>query len=110
MTNTSFTRAIGRNTIIQFVGKIGSTMLGLMTVAMIQRYLEPAGFGAYTTAMAYLGFFSVLADLGLYLLLARDRHIRQHTSHNCLANILVVRKNKNKGDTEPQNSPNRNPT
>lgn len=72
MTNPSFTRAIGRNTIIQFVGKIGSTMLGLMTVAMIQRYLEPAGFGAYTTAMAYLGFFSVLADLGLYLLLARE--------------------------------------
>lgn len=72
MAEPSFTRAVGRNTIIQFVGKAGTTMLGLITVALIQRYLEPTGFGAYTTAMAYLGFFSVLADLGLYVLLVRE--------------------------------------
>lgn len=91
MTQPSFTRAVGRNTIIQFVGKVGSTMLGLTTVAMIQRYLEPAGFGAYTTAMAYLGFFSVLADLGLYVLLARELAKPGANPDHVAGNLLGLR-------------------
>ncbi len=91
MAEPSFTRAVGRNTIIQFVGKVGSTMLGLVTVAMIQRYLEPAGFGAYTTAMAYLGFFSVLADLGLYVLLVRELAKPEADADFVAGNLLGLR-------------------
>lgn len=91
MTQPSFTRAVGRNTILQFVGKIGSTMLGLVTIAMIQRYLEPAGFGAYTTAMAYLGFFSVLADLGLYVLLVRELAKPDADPDRVAGNLLGLR-------------------
>lgn len=91
MAEPSFTRAVGRNTIIQFVGKIISTLLGLVTVAMIQRYLEPAGFGAYTTVMAYLGFFSVLADLGLYLLLVRELAKPDADADYVAGNLLGLR-------------------
>jgi len=68
----SLTRAVGRNTLIQVGGKIFGTVIGLMTWAIIQRYLAPTGYGLYTTALAYIGFLSVLADLGLYLLLVRE--------------------------------------
>ncbi len=91
MTQTSFTRAVGRNTIIQFVGKVGGTLLGLVTVAMIQRYLEPAGFGAYTTATVYLGFFSVLADLGLYVLLVRELAKPGADANRVTGNLLGLR-------------------
>ncbi len=66
-------------------------MLGLVTVAMIQRYLEPAGFGAYTTAMAYLGFFSVLADLGLYVLLVRELAKPEADADFVAGNLLGLR-------------------
>lgn len=91
MTQPSLTRAVGRNTILQFAGKVGSTMLGLVTVAMIQRYLAPEGFGAYTTAMAYLGFFSVLADLGLYVLLVRELAKPGADQNRITGNILGLR-------------------
>ena len=68
----SLAASVGRNTIIQFIGKVFGTLLGVITAAVIQRYLRPEGFGAYTAAMAYVSFFSVVADLGLYLILIRD--------------------------------------
>lgn len=91
MTQPSFTRAVGRNTIIQFVGKVGGTTLGLVTVAMLQRYLEPVGFGAYVTATVYLGFFSVIADLGLYVLLVRELAKPGADANRVTGNLLGLR-------------------
>lgn len=63
----SLTRKIAYNTIVQSVGKVLSTILGLVAIAMITRYLGQEYFGHYTTIMAYLSFFAVLIDLGLTL-------------------------------------------
>lgn len=87
----SLTRSIGRNTIIQFGGKIFGTIIGLVTIGLIQRYLQPAGFGAYTTAMAYLGFFSVIADLGLYLILIRELAKPAADEARVVGNLLGLR-------------------
>lgn len=64
--------SVARNTLIQVVGKIIGTILGFTVVVMLTRYLGAAGYGQYTTVMAYLGFFSVIADLGLYLMVVRE--------------------------------------
>ncbi|MDD5528035.1 MAG: flippase [Patescibacteria group bacterium] len=58
---------VAYNTIIQVVSKIVTTALGLLAVALITRYLGTNGFGEYTTIITFLGFFGVLADLGLTL-------------------------------------------
>ncbi len=87
----SFVQAVGRNTIIQFLGKVAGTAFGLVTVGLLQRYLEPSGFGAYTTAMAYLGFFSVLADLGLYLMLIRELTKPNADTGFVVGNLLGLR-------------------
>lgn len=63
----SLTRKIAHNTIIQTIGKVLSTILGLVAIAMITRYLGQENFGYYTTIMAYLSFFAILIDLGLTL-------------------------------------------
>jgi len=63
----SLTKKIAKNTIIQIFGKIISTILGLFALALITRYLGPAGFGEYTTVNTFLTFFAVIADLGLTL-------------------------------------------
>lgn len=55
------------NTIVQFLSKIISIVLGLFTIALMTRYLGPVGFGEYTTIITFLSFFAVAADLGLTL-------------------------------------------
>lgn len=87
----SLARAVGRNTIIQFVGKILGTGLGLITISLLQRYLGATGYGAYTTAMAYLGFLSVLADLGLYLMLIRELAKPNADAERVVGNLLGLR-------------------
>ncbi len=58
---------VAYNTIIQIASKIIATALGLFSIALITRYLGQIGFGQYTTAITFLSFFAVLADLGLTL-------------------------------------------
>jgi O-antigen/teichoic acid export membrane protein len=60
-------RAIAWNTSIQFISKILSIILGLITIALMTRYLGQTGFGEYTTINTFLSFFAVAADLGLTL-------------------------------------------
>lgn len=64
-------RKVAHNTLIQIAGKFFSTLLGLIAIAIITRYLGQAGFGEYTTIFTYLSFFAVLADFGLTLVTAQ---------------------------------------
>jgi O-antigen/teichoic acid export membrane protein len=58
---------IAYNTIIQVISKVVTTVLGLLAVAAMTRYLGTTGFGEYTTIITFLGFFGIMADLGLTL-------------------------------------------
>lgn len=63
----SLTRQIARNMIYQVIGKTLSTILGLIALGMMTRYLGQEGFGGYTTIIAFLQFFGILVDFGLTL-------------------------------------------
>jgi O-antigen/teichoic acid export membrane protein len=62
---------VAYNTLSQAISKTIATVLGLVTVAIITRYLGTTGFGQYTTIMTFLSFFGILADLGLTLVTAQ---------------------------------------
>lgn len=87
----SFTRAVAHNTILQTGGKVVSTLLGLVTFALLARYLGQEGFGLYTTIFAYLGFFSVLADFGLYVIVVRELGRKERPESFVLGNLLALR-------------------
>lgn len=55
------------NTVIQVVTKVVTTGLSLVVIALTTRYLGRYGFGQYTTAITFVTFFSIAADLGLTL-------------------------------------------
>lgn len=63
----SLSRKIAHNTIVQMGGKIVSTTLGLLSLALITRYLGQDGFGEYTTIITFLTILAVIADFGLTL-------------------------------------------
>ncbi len=67
----SLAARIAKNTLVQIISKIISTILGLFSIALITRYLGQAGFGEYTTVITFLTFFAVIADLGLTLVTAQ---------------------------------------
>ena len=58
---------VAYNTIVQVASKLVTTALGLFAVVLMTRYLGTTGFGEYTTIITFLGFFGVMADLGLTL-------------------------------------------
>jgi O-antigen/teichoic acid export membrane protein len=67
----SLTRQIAHNTIIQFTGKVLGTLFGVLTIAIMTRYLGRVGFGQYSTITAYLQLFAILVDLGLSITVVR---------------------------------------
>lgn len=63
----SRTAAIAKNTVVQAVGRTIGTILGLLTLGLMTRYLGAAGYGAFTTVTSFLQFFGILVDFGLSL-------------------------------------------
>lgn len=55
------------NTVVQVGSKIVATILGLVAIAIMTRYLGTIGFGEYTTIITFLSFFGILVDFGLTL-------------------------------------------
>jgi O-antigen/teichoic acid export membrane protein len=59
--------AIAKNTVIQVVGKIFGTILGLATFWFLIHTLDDSGYGALTKAQTYASVFEILVDFGLTL-------------------------------------------
>ncbi len=58
-------RKIAYNVVISSISKILSTILALIAIGLITRYLGQGGFGDYATVLAFLALFSAIADLGI---------------------------------------------
>jgi O-antigen/teichoic acid export membrane protein len=82
---------IAYNTIIQIIGKIISTALGLVSVGMITRYLGTTGFGEYTTILTFISFFAIIADLGLTLVTVQLISQPNCDEKRILGNLLGLR-------------------
>ena len=87
----SLARQVAHNTLIQIIGKIISTILGLFALALITRYLGQVGFGAYTTITTFLAFFAVIADLGLTLVTVQMISGAPNDEKKILNNLFSLR-------------------
>ncbi|XOU94272.1 MAG: flippase [Candidatus Kerfeldbacteria bacterium] len=87
----SYTRKIAHNTIIQIIGKGISTVIGIVVIGMLTRYLGKGGYGQYTTIMAFLQFFGVLVDMGLYIILIKKISTPGVDEDKIVSNIFTLR-------------------
>ncbi len=67
----TLTRRIAHNTFYQTLGRIISTILGLVVFGLLARYLGTDGYGQYSTVIAFIQIFAVVLDLGLYIILIK---------------------------------------
>jgi O-antigen/teichoic acid export membrane protein len=65
-------RKIAFNVFFNSAAKIISTILALVSIGFITRYLGKEGFGNYATVLAFFAFFNAIADLGLYSVGTRE--------------------------------------
>ena len=90
----SLKKKIAWNTGVQIIGKALSTLIGIITVAAMARYLGQEGYGNYTTIIAFLQIFGILVDFGLSLMTVQMISERpDDTAHNnkILSNVFTLR-------------------
>ncbi|MFH1207722.1 MAG: flippase [Patescibacteria group bacterium] len=87
----SYTRKIAHNTIIQIIGKVASTAIGLVVIGLMTRYLREEGFGQYYTVMSFLQLFGILVDLGLYTILLKKNSEPGVDQDKMTSNIFTIR-------------------
>lgn len=87
----SFKRQVAYNTTVQVIGKAIVTLLSVFVTILLTRHLGPTGYGYYNTAVTFVGFFIVLADLGVYPILVREMSQRPEERERIYGNIVVYR-------------------
>jgi O-antigen/teichoic acid export membrane protein len=88
---TSLPRRIAYNAIFTSGAKILGTVLALVSIGFITRYLGKEGFGDYATVLAFFAFFSAVADLGLYSISTREISRPGSDEKGILGNVFAIR-------------------
>ena len=84
-------RKIAYNVLVSSFSKILSTVLALVAIGLITRYLGQAGFGNYAVVLAFLSFFTAIADLGIYSTVTREISRPEADEENIIGNIFTLR-------------------
>ncbi|MBI3120637.1 MAG: flippase [Candidatus Kerfeldbacteria bacterium] len=87
----SLTRNIASNTVQQVIGKALSTAIGIWVLSAVTTYLGTGGYGQYIIIISFLSFFSILADLGLYVILTKKISEPGADEQRVTANIFTMR-------------------
>jgi len=87
----SVVRKIAYNVAFNAVAKVLSTVLALVAIGFITRYLGKEGFGEYAVALAFFSFFGAIADLGLYSIATREISRKDANENKIIGNVFTLR-------------------
>lgn len=84
-------KKIAYNVVFSATAKILSTILALVGIGFITRYLGKEGFGDYATVLAFFSFFGAIADLGLYSISVREISREKANEEKIMGNVFTFR-------------------
>jgi len=84
-------RKIAYNVVSSATAKILSTVLALVNIGFITRYLGINGFGYYATVLAFFSFFGAILDLGLYAVATREISRKNADEKKIMSNVFALR-------------------
>jgi len=84
-------RKIAYNVVVSSISKVLSTIIALISIGFITRYLGKEGFGNYATVLAFLSFLAALSDLGLYQISTREISRTGADEKKIMGNIFSLR-------------------
>ncbi len=82
---------IAYNVVFNTITKLLSTILALVSIGLMTRYLGRDGFGDYATVLAFFSFFSALLDLGLYSVATREISRKDADERKIIGNVFTLR-------------------
>jgi O-antigen/teichoic acid export membrane protein len=88
---SSARRRVASNTAIQLAGRGAVLAFGLVSIAVLTRYLGPEDYGKYTLALMYMQLFGVLADVGLFTTVVREISRDQSRTEELVGNAIALR-------------------
>jgi O-antigen/teichoic acid export membrane protein len=60
------------NTLVQFLGRVLTALLAVISVKLITVSLGVSGYGTYATIYEFVGLFAIIGDFGLYTITIRE--------------------------------------
>ncbi len=75
----------------QILGKVLSSLFGLLAITQICRYLTVEDFGGYTLAFSFLAFFHPVVDMGLNTIAAREVARDPGKVHSLLSGVICLK-------------------
>lgn len=84
-------RKIAYNVVVSTVAKVLSTVLALVNIGFITRYLGVNGFGDYATVLAFFSFFGAILDFGLYSISTREISRNGSDENKIMSNVFTLR-------------------
>ena len=84
-------KKIAVNTIISAGARVAGTLLALLTIGLITRYLTKTEWGEYSIILTFGGIGAVLADMGLYQLMVREISKPDSDEGRVARNIFTLR-------------------
>jgi len=82
---------VASNTAVQLAGKGVVLAIGVVSLAVLTRYLGPDDYGKYTLALMYMQLFGVLADVGLFTTVVREISKVPERTDELVGNTLALR-------------------
>lgn len=87
----SVKRSIMGNTAFQLGGKVVATILGLLSVGIMTRYLGSGGYGQFIIVLTFLQFFAVAGGFGLPVTMTRMISRDGADERKLVSNIFTLR-------------------
>ena len=87
----NLTQKIIYNAFFSAGARIVEMALALVIIRLVAAYLQEKGFGDYTIVLTFVYIFSVLADLGLYSIVARDISRPGADEEKIISNAFTLR-------------------
>ena len=87
----NLTQKIVFNASISSAARIIELAISLIIIGLITRFLGESGFGDYTTILAFVYIFTVLADMGLYSIVVREISREKADEEKIINNALTLR-------------------
>ncbi len=75
----------------QILGKIFSSLIGLLAITQMCRYLTVEDFGGYTLAFSFLSFFHPVVDMGLNTIASREIARDPAKMNSMLSGVLCLK-------------------
>ena len=82
---------VAKNTGCIMSGNILNTVIGIITVTYLARYLGSEGFGKYSFVFAYLWFFGFISDLGINTILIREISRDKTRAGLLIGNSIIIK-------------------